>query len=384
MRASISSMRFLKGLISGMPCIDFLEFSINKYWDRYKQIFFIMSKSKHSIHGQNIVACVWDFDKTLIPGYMQEPLFKEYNLDGKAFWNEVNRLPGIYKERGINVSSDTVYLNHLLNYVKNGALKGLTNRKLRELGKELRFYEGLPGFFLELKELVKSKKEYRMHGLTLEHYIISTGLAEMIRGSLIAPYVEDIYGCEFVENPFPPGFLVQPELLEEVESEISQIGVMVDNTIKTRFIFEINKGTNKNASIDVNSKMTAEDRRIPLSNMLYIADGPSDVPVFSVVKDQGGKTFAVYNAEQPEEFKQNDNLLQSGRIHAYGPADYRSSSATSMWLKMHVMEICDRIVKDRSEALESRVSKPPRHLHKEEVKAKEDGLVMEQFELFGE
>lgn len=331
-----------------------------------------MSKNTaNSLHSQNIIACVWDFDKTLIPGYMQAPIFDYYNIDSATFWREVNQLPEVYQQRGVTVSKDTVYLNHLLNYVKNGVLKGLSNAKLKELGKELEFYNGLPQFFKELQDGVKRNHDYANHGIRLEHYIISTGLAAMIRGSVIAPFVDGIYGCEFVENPLFPGFSLQTDFDLEYDTEISQIGVMVDNTIKTRFIFEINKGSNKNPEIDVNSKMNDSDRRIPFSNMIYIADGPSDVPVFSVVKTHGGKTFAVYNPDNEEEFAQNDSLLQAGRIHAYGPADYSSGSATGMWIRMHIDKICRKIIKERQNALEERLSKPPKHLQPKEKKREE-------------
>lgn len=316
-----------------------------------------------SLHSQTIIACIWDFDKTLIPGYMQAPIFEHYNIDDSTFWKEVKQLPEIYKKRGIQVSKDTVYLNHLLNYIKNGSLKGLNNSKLKELGKQLKFYKGLPSFFKELQDLIETTPEYTNHNISLEHYIISTGLAAMIRGSAIAPFVDHIYGCEFVENPLLPGFSLQNDFELNYESEISQIGVIVDNTIKTRFIFEINKGSNKNEEIDVNSKMRDEDRRIPIRNMIYIADGPSDVPVFSVVKNHGGKTFAVYDKDNEEEFAQNDSLLQSGRIHAYGPADYSSHSPTAVWLKLHLRKICERIIKERVNAIEERLCKPPQHLN---------------------
>ena len=107
--------------------------------------------TQKNLHRQNVVACIWDFDKTLIPGYMQAPIFEAYGIDQEAFWREVTELPKIYAERGTRVSSDTIYLNHLLSYVKNGALKGLTNQRLRELGKELVFYPGLPDLFEQLK-----------------------------------------------------------------------------------------------------------------------------------------------------------------------------------------------------------------------------------------
>lgn len=327
-----------------------------------------------NLHSQTIIACIWDFDKTLIPGYMQAPIFDHYKINSSSFWKEVNQLPEVYKKRGIFVSKDTVYLNHLLNYVKNGSLKGLSNAKLKDLGKELKFYKGLPHFFKELQDLINNTQEYNNHGISLEHYIISTGLAAMIRGSSIAPYVDHIYACEFVENPLLPGFSLENDSDFNYDAEISQIGVIVDNTIKTRFIFEINKGSNKNPEIDVNAKMRDEDRRIPIRNMIYIADGPSDVPVFSVVKTHGGKTFAVYDRDNEEEFAQNDGLLQSGRIHAYGPADYTSSSPTSMWLKMHLHKICQRIIKERLNALEERLFHPPRHFEQKDNPKNPPGL----------
>ena len=187
-------------------------------------------------------------------------------------------------------------------------------------------------------------------------------LAEMIRGCAIADKVDGIWACEFVENPLQPGFLKQKELSISAEAEISQIGMVIDNTTKTKAIFEINKGSNKNAAIDVNSNMKPEDRRIPMQNMIYIADGPSDIPSFSVVKKGGGKAYAVYNPESPGEFEQNDRLRQVGRIDHYGEADYRLTSATCKWLKLQIHAMCDRIVADREAAVASKVSKPPRHL----------------------
>lgn len=334
------------------------------------------------IFTQNVIACIWDFDRTLIPGTMQKPIFEAYNVDAKQFWDEVNALPEIYRKRGVRVFSDTVYLNHLISYVRNGPLKGLNNARLHALGAELEFYPGLPDFFKTLQEIPLKNSEYHAHDITLEHYIISNGLAEMVRGSAIAPFVENIYGCEFIENPCPPNYNLQSELDMDTPMEINQIGCIVDNTIKTRFLFEINKGCNKNTEIDVNAFVRAEDRRIPIKNMLYIADGPSDVPAFSVVTRGGGKTYAVYPKGSQKAFAQNDMLLRTGRIQAYGPADYQKDSSTSMWLKMHVEDICNRIVKDRENALASRMTAPPGHLHDDDKPSLETPSPT-QDELFG-
>jgi hypothetical protein len=112
-----------------------------------------------------------------------------------------------------------------------------------------------------------------------------------------------------------------------------------------------------------------------VQNMIYIADGPSDVPSFSVVKGGGGRAYAVYNPDKQAEFEQNDRLLQSGRIHGYGPADYRAGSSTANWLRLHIHQICDRIVADREAAVASKASRPPRHLNAtpEEEAAKRAG-----------
>ena len=315
-----------------------------------------------TLFTQNTIACIWDFDKTLIPEYMQSPLFRRYGVDEANFWAETNALIEQYRKRGYHLAGELGYLNHLLTYTLAGPLAGLNNKILLECGADIKFYPGLPDFFDQAKKFVHEKPEYQKHEISLEHYVVSTGIAQMVRGSAIAKHIDGVWACEFIENPLQPGFLKQNEMAFDAASEIAQIGMVIDNTGKTRAIFEINKGTNKNPAIDVNSKMANEDRRIPLQNMIYIADGPSDVPSFSVVKGGGGRAYAVYNPEKQEEFAQNDRLLQSGRIHGYGPADYRSSSSTTQWLRMHIHQICDRIVSDRETAVSQKASRPPRHL----------------------
>lgn len=318
-----------------------------------------------NLRNKQVIACIWDFDKTLIPNYMQTPIFEEYGIDEHLFWREVNMLPALYAEKGVRVAPETVYLNHLLSFVKSGKMRGLSNAKLRELGGKIKFAKGVLQLFDELREIPLSEEKYRKLDIKLEHYIVSTGLSEMIKGSAIASKVDGIFACEFIEEPLPPYFSTQPEFdWNSLSTQINQIGAIVDNTIKTRFIFEINKGVNKNVGIDVNAQMSKSDRRIPIENMIYIADGPSDVPVFSVIRQGGGKTFAVYSPESDAEFEQNDMLRQSDRIDSYGPCDYSEGTATNKWLKMHVRKICDRIVKNYETMLENRVGKSPKHIRK--------------------
>jgi hypothetical protein len=137
---------------------------------------------------------------------------------------------------------------------------------------------------------------------------------------------------------------------------------VLDNTTKTRAIFEINKGSNVFPEIDVNSFIAPENRRVPFQNMIYVADGPSDVPVFSVVKGQGGRTYAVYQPGVEAEFAQVKTLLQEGRVMAFGEADFRPGSPTAIWLGQAVDEIATRIAADRNSVLEASVGRPPRHI----------------------
>ncbi len=313
---------------------------------------------------QNIIACIWDFDKTLSPGYMQAPIFELYKVDPTKFWKEVEQLPNYYKNNGLDlISTDTLYLNHILTYTRAGRFKGLNNARLRKLGDKIRLYQGLPQFFEEIKQFVATNAEYRPHEIQVEHYIVSTGLRQMILGSKIAPYVDGVWGCEFVENAPPPDYLEGGEKTASEDPKIiSQIAYALDNTTKTRAVFEINKGSNKIPDIDVIAMIPDADRRVPFQNMIYIADGPSDIPVFSLVNRFGGRTFAVYQPGSSKEFSQVNNLQKQKRVQSFGEANYTEGSQASMWIKNAITEISTQIVKNRERALGDKIGKPPRHL----------------------
>jgi hypothetical protein len=313
---------------------------------------------------QNIIACIWDFDKTLSPGYMQAPIFELYKVDPKKFWKEVNELPAYYKKDGLDlISTDTLYLNHILTYTREGIFKGLNNARLRKLGAKIELYEGLPDFFDQIKHFAATNPEYGQHEIQVEHYIVSTGLRQMILGSKIAPFVDGVWGCEFVENPPPPGYRdAGKKTASEDPKVISQIAYALDNTTKTRAVFEIHKGSNKIPDIDVNAMIPDEDRRIPFQNMIYIADGPSDIPVFSLINRFGGRTFAVYQPGSKEEFAQVNNLQKQKRVHSFGEANYNEGSQTSMWIKNAITEVSNQIAKNRERVLGDKIGKPPKYL----------------------
>ncbi len=315
------------------------------------------------IFPQTTIAVIWDFDDTLIPGSMQSHIFEKYEFDESTFWREVNGLSTYYAARRTKINQSSVYLNHILTYVQRGIFSGLDNNALQRLGAEIEFFDGIPEFFRLLRNEVLNDDSFRLHEISVELYVVSTGLSRMIRGSKISPYIDGVWGCEFIEEVAQPGYLAgeQGQLVTS-EARISQIGYVIDDTTKTRAIFEINKGVNKYSSIDVNSQIPLEHRRVPFANMVYVADGPSDIPVFSLLKLFGGRTFAVYKPESEKYFDRVYELQRQQRIEAFGPADYRKGTQTSMWLVKTVRDIASRIVADKERALRSAVRPPPGHI----------------------
>ena len=293
---------------------------------------------------------IWDFDQTLIPGHMQMPLFKTYDIDEKQFWKEVDALSDRCRRQGLSqISNEVLYLNRILDYVREGRFVGLNNAKLRELGAQLVFHPGLPEFFPRLKQVVEAET-YRVHDIRVEHYVVSAGLAQMIRGSALSEHIDGVWGCEFMDG--------------EDSGELAAIGYVLDHTSKTRAVFEINKGCNIDPEhIHVNAYMEASERRVPIEQMVYIADGANDVPVFSVVRNHGGRAYVVYNPALELAYSQAYDLVhKEKRTDAMGRADYRPGSETEKWLLHTVAEIADTIVKRHTDHLESNVGKAPDHL----------------------
>ena len=170
----------------------------------------------------NVIAVIWDFDKTLVNGYMQEPIFTHYGVDAQQFWNEVHELPGKYlQEQGVRVNRDTIYLNHFLRYVREGIFPDLNNEKLKSFGKELQFYDGIPEIFEKTKRLIAENPHYREYDIRVEHYIVSTGMLAVIKGTPVMEYVDGVWGNELIEG------MVNGKML------IAELGYTIDNTSKT-------------------------------------------------------------------------------------------------------------------------------------------------------
>lgn len=291
----------------------------------------------------NTIAVIWDCDKTLIDGYMQDPIFEAYKVNGTDFWKANGEDIKRSREKGIRVNDDTFYLNSFIRAAHDGKFEGLSNKKLREFGKKQKFYPGIPEIFKKTKEMLKDEKSYSEYGIQVEHYIVSTGFAEVIRGSALMDYVEDIWGCE---------------LLEDEDGLINEIVYTIDNTTKTRAIFEINKGKD----VPVNSKIPEELRRVRFENMIYIADGPSDIPAFSVVKKGGGATFAIYPKGDLKAMQQVEQMREDGRVDMYAEADYSEGTTAYMWITNKIQNMADRIRDTEKAKITNSASSVPKHL----------------------
>ncbi|MDX1884970.1 HAD family hydrolase, partial [Mycolicibacterium sp. 120270] len=296
-----------------------------------------------SLVTQTIIAFIWDFDRTLTHGYMQKPLFDRYQVNEKQFWDEVNALAEFYESYGLKLAEDTAYLGHTLNYVKSGRFEGLTNAILRELGAEVALAPGMPDFMQRTKDFVAGNQRYVDNLITVEHYVVSTGLRQMIEGNPIYPFLDGVWACELLpEAPIASDGKLDASSFDP-NGVLAQIGYTIDNTTKTRAVFEINKGINKLEGVNVNARMSDDERRVPFRNMIYIADGPSDVPVFSVVGRHGGKTLAVHSDNNYEGVQQ---LQDDGRVNHTARADYMEDSEADRWLFRSLRQIADAISHD--------------------------------------
>jgi hypothetical protein len=221
-----------------------------------------------------------------------------------------------------------------------------TNSQLRDLGSKLNFYPGLPEMFSEFQSGLLTA-EHEAHGITVEHYIISSGIKVLIEGSRLAPFVKAIFGCEFAED---------------AHGQITFPRRVISHTQKTQYLFRINKGM-LDMSQDVNDHMPAELRPVPFQNMVYVGDGPTDVPCFTVMRRNGGQAIAVYNPEDPtrSSFKKCYQLcVHADRVKNIAPSDFRRGSHLRLLLEEMVHEVADRIVQRRRSDIEAGTVRAPK------------------------
>ena len=287
---------------------------------------------------QNILAIVYDFDHTLSPHYMQDhTILRRAGVDPSEFWLSCTTL---IKERGYD--QELAYMKRMLDY---DGIRKLSNADLQAMGPDLTFFPGVPDFFEELNAIVQQTR-YAEWDIHLEHYVVSSGLKAILDGSNIAKHVKAFFGCEFDEDQ---GHIHFPKRT-------------ISHTQKTQFLFRVNKGL-INLDQDVNDHMPEEARRVPFCHMIYVGDGPTDVPCFTVIKKNGGLAVAVYNPHDTtrKSFKKCYDLAHhADRVHFMAPADYQTGSQLRLILEQHLTEMADSIVERRRQGIEdTRTPAPP-------------------------
>ncbi len=289
---------------------------------------------------QNTIAIVYDYDQTLSPSYMQdEVVFPAFGINGESFWRRCGELA-----RDEGYDSELAYMKVLLDTLGMDRPK---NTELKALGAKLNFYPGLPEMFEEFGATLLTE-DHKAHGINVEHYIISSGLKILIDGSRLEPHVRAIFGCEFAEDQ---------------EGRITFPKRVISHTQKTQYLFRINKGLLE-MSQDVNDHMEPAIRPIPFTNMIYVGDGPTDVPCFTVMRKNGGQAIAVYNPNDPARlgFRKCFQLsTHADRVKHIAPSDFRPNTHLRMLLEQMVEEIANRIVAERRTAVETGTVRAPKH-----------------------
>ena len=253
----------------------------------------------------NIIAIMYDFDKTLCTRDMQEyTFFPNLGIEASDFWKEANEL------RSDNKMDQILSCMYLMFKKTIDNNKTLKRDYLKKMGEGIELFDGVVSWFDRITEYGRSK------GVEIEHYIISSGLKEIIEGSKIGDKFKCIFASEFFYNE--DGNAMWPKLA-------------VNYTNKTQFLMRINKGILDISDDDrLNDKMLENDRRISTSNMIYIGDGFTDVPCMKLTKENGGISIAVYTDNN---YKTAKKLLNDGRINYMVPADYREGTDIDMIVK---------------------------------------------------
>ena len=263
------------------------------------------------------LAIVYDFDGTLAPGNAQEPQFiPDIGMKPKDFWAEVDRLACDHQADKI-----LMYMRLMLEKAR-AANVPVRLEDFHNHGGAITFFEGVQEWFGRIGKCGRDE------GVRVRHYVVSSGNAELIEGTSIAPEFERVYASRFMfdEN----GVAVWP-------------AQAVNYTTKTQYLFRINKGVcDPSDDTEINQFVEMKDRPIPFENMVYIGDGPTDVPCFRLVKDLGGLSIAVFRPHKKGAREAAEQFRSDGRVHTVVPANYRGGTELDKVVRAHIRNVAAR------------------------------------------
>ncbi len=260
------------------------------------------------------MAICYDFDGTLSPGNMQEYGFiKKLGLTPEAFWEQSNALAKAKKADDI-----LAYMKVIIDESRKRNLP-ITREDFMAYGESVKFYKGVETWFERINAYALSQ------GVKIDHYIISSGLREMVEGSKIAKHFTEIFASSFLYDD--DGAAVWP-------------AIVLNYTSKTQYMFRINKGCLDITDTEgVNRHIDKSCRPMPFENMVYIGDGSTDIPCMAMLNKAGGHTLAVYKNGRKEHATA---LNRDGRAHMVAPADYSENKPIDRFIKA----VIDKIAAD--------------------------------------
>lgn len=274
-----------------------------------------------------IIAFLYDFDKTLCTTDMEDYAFiPSLGYTPAEFWGRANAFGWENRMDGLLAYMYTMIQECAAQNIK------LDRAFLNHCGESIQLFPGVREWFARINAFGESL------GVQVEHYVISSGLREIIEGSGIAQEFREIYACEFYYNE--NGDACWPKL-------------DVNFTNKTQFVYRINKGIlDVSRDKELNDSMPDDSKRVPFTNMIYMGDGLSDVPCMKMMRAYGGQAIAVYQASNRQGV---DKLLADGRVDFIFPADYREGMELDRTVRdiLRKMTITDRLLEVNNRQLRS-------------------------------
>ena len=247
--------------------------------------------------GKPILALMYDFDHTLSPRDMQEYAFiPELGMEAGDFWR-------LCRDVGNRHHMDSIlaYMYVMIFEARRRSMR-LSRKTFNRQGEKVELFPGMDSWFQRVNDYGAGL------GFQVEHYVLSSGIKEIVEGTPIADQFKMIYAAEFVYN--------------EESGEPEWPAMAINYTSKTQFIYRINKGILDVTENDRLNEHTPHDkRRVPFTNMIYVGDGSTDVPCMKLVSSRGGHAIAVYTGRRSHAV---NDMLVHGRVHFVAPTDYRA------------------------------------------------------------
>jgi hypothetical protein len=268
--------------------------------------------------SKKTIALVYDFDGTLSPRPMQEYSFlPQLGIEPAEFWATCTRIA-----REQQADPLITYMHLMYKMAREKGLR-IEREDLVRQGASVALFPGVETWFDAISDYIKIRAESA--GVELRHYLVSSGLTEIIEGTTIRKHFHNVFASEYwfdaYELPFPKR--------------------VITDTGKTQYLFRINKGI-EDLGESINAHMAEELRPIPFSNMIYFGDGETDVPSMALMRKSGGHAIAVHPEGPGKGFDTCVELFRAGRVDFYAAADYQRGSA----LFKRTCLLLDRILAD--------------------------------------